>query len=145
MIKTLLLNLALLAGTVGYAQQSVGSVPPVLIGPGYGMCGPVAHLVYDCAPGPGYLRITSVNVYGDKHSKQIYIGSRDTCIAQAKVLRATRSQIATTKIVATCSATQNTLQRWMYDQYGRPTSLPYQQYPKMEECLADALAENNVP
>ncbi len=149
-MRTLLFNLALFAGMAGYAQGEVpgapvAPIPPGLVGPGYGICGPVAHLLFDCPTGPGYMRIIAANVYGERNTKQIYIGSREACLAQAVELRAKRSQLATSKIVATCSVTQNTLQRWLYNELAQPVALPYQQYPAMAECLADAKGLNDLP
>lgn len=146
-MKTLVLNLALLAASFGYAQGGVGPgpIPPGLVGPGYGVCGPVAHVLYDCPQGPGWMRVTAINVYGQKTFKQVYTGSRDNCRAQAEGLFAKRSQLAVPKIIAVCSATQNTLMRWMITELAQSTALPQEPMPTMEECLAAAKALNELP
>ena len=91
------------------------------------------------------MRLTAVNVYGQKNIKQIYTGSRENCQGQAAILFAKRSQLAAPKIIATCSATQNTLVRYLINELAQSTALPHEQMPTMEECLAAAKATNELP
>ena len=140
MIRTFLINLFLFTAAAGYAQNLPPELPP-----GHGVCGPITHVLYDCAEGPGYLRITTVNVYGQKVHKTVFIGSRDLCVANTKGLKTTRHLIGTPKLIAVCTETQSTLLRWLVNQYGQMKALPQLQYPKLDECWAEAHALNAVP
>ncbi len=146
MIRTIIINLALFAAVMGYAQNGgpVGPATPPYP-PGYGVCGPITQVIYDCPTGPGYLRIAFINVDGRRVVKTPYVGSRELCLAQAAELRKTRHQIYVPRFVATCGTIQNTQTRWLVNQFGQVTSQGSLQFPSFEECLADAKALNSTP
>ena len=173
MIRTLIINLALFAAVMGYAREEiVPTLPmperpsnknpfetpapppapapiapdaPFSYPPGYGTCGPLAQVLYDCPVGPGYMRIAVTNVYGQRKVMSPYIGSRELCVAQAMALKQTRHQLYAPRFVAVCSTTQNTQVRWLVNQFGVVTSQGNLQFPTYEECVADATVLNSQP
>ena len=173
MIRTLIINLALFAAVMGYAGEEIqptlpmperpsnknpfqGPPPPPVPAPiasenypfsppGYGVCGPLAQVLYDCPVGPGYMRIAVTNVYGQRKVMSPYIGERDLCVAQAAELKKTRHQLYVPRFVAVCSTTQNTQIRWLVNQFGVVTSQGNLQFPTYEECVADAKVLNSQP
>ena len=108
-------------------------------GPGTDVIG--THVLYDCVDGPGYMRITAVNPYGQKNYKQIFTGSRQDCLAQAQPLRAHRALITVPQIIAVCTAYKY-MMRWQIDPYANLVSLPQQYFSDRQECLGEATRLN---
>ncbi len=101
-----------------------------------------AHVVYDCPEGPGWMRIVTVNVYGEKLSRNVFTGSRKDCLAQATGLRRTRGVIYSPTLIAVCSAAPHYMVRWQINEWGQLVPLPHEYYKEKQECLADAAATN---
>lgn len=117
--------------------------PPDLVPPQ--PVGPTATVTFDCVDGPGYLRITVIDAWGGHQSRIPFLGSRKACLAQAKVLRETRSRITHPSLIAVCGPKPTYQLRWQVDQFGGVTALPHTYYANSAECLTDAEALNRAP
>lgn len=143
MYRTMFLALAL-----GFAGASVAqTTPPPIPGGGPFPGGPgfppvVTQMVFDCPSGPGYLRMTWIGPNGHKGYRTPFIGSREECLEQAKVLREHRSTIAKPSIVAACTAEATYMVRFSINQYGQVVNLPHLYYEDKAECVKDATELN---
>ena len=106
---------------------------------------PGAQMLFDCPEGPGYLRVTLIDIWANKHYKQVFTGSRGDCQAQAALLRKTRSVIGAPSVVAVCSAQATYLVRWVAYPNGGFLNTPQTYYSKRDECLKDAAELNAKP
>src|SRR6476619_7285953 len=62
-----------------------------------------AQMIYSCPPGPGYLRMTLVNMLGLRFIRQDYLLNPGECRKQLEMLRKLRPVITHHSIVAYCT------------------------------------------
>lgn len=108
-------------------------------------CPVLAHALFDCPAGPGYLRITVVWPNGERDSRTVFTGSRKDCLAQAASLRRTRSLLGAPMLAAVCSGKPYYQHRWQLSPYQQIVTLPNVYYETKDECLADAAQINSSP
>lgn len=102
-----------------------------------------ARALFDCAEGPGWMKITVVDNWGNVTARTVFTGSREDCKAQATDLRAARSYIYEPVLFGVCGPKLATsdgayMVRYQVDGYGQLFSIPNQYYGDRAECLSDA-------
>ncbi len=79
-----------------------------------------AVATYDCPVGPGYLYFSVIDVYQNRVSKTLWVGSTDICNEQAAKLYETRPFFRDLSMVAICVGSGEVyyLRRWSVDAWG---------------------------
>lgn len=99
-----------LLGALGFAAAASAQGidgPAIPGGPGFPGGGIVdsrlaSKAFFDCPPGVGYLQFRVVDPSGFQYRESVFVGSRDKCFAQAKLLWKTRGTITEASTVALC-------------------------------------------
>lgn len=144
--------LVVLAGAssaVAQVQGPIGeSLPPIQPA--------AAHVLIDCPPGPGWLRLTVVDPWGRFARTSVETISEADCRAQAEVLRPALGTVLGTQVFGVCTICVQPdlnplpkdwscakdggtyMHRWQVDMWGGFHALPTEEYGNRPQCLQDA-------
>lgn len=142
MMRYLFLASFVFSSFVGTAKADELTDGEIVVPPACPVPQVTAQYLFDCLEGPGYLRVTSVNVYNQKASRTVFLGSRKACQAQVVELKKTRSQVTKPSVAAVCTPKATYMVRWNLTQFGEFVSLPQVYYADTAECLKDAAELN---
>lgn len=106
-----------------------------------------ARNIFDCVPGPGYLKWTSIDVYQRSFTQNLFLGTREICQAQAERLYQTRSVVDGLAVVGICVGQGDIwyLKRWSIDYVGFRMYQGQTYYGPLQDCMVAADLTNSLP